>query len=114
MIDKNNFKEMKISVECAEHSTEIQNALFEMGYSWGNPSDKQIKYEDELFLYTSNYGSIMYDSCPYYFERQLNKEYIFENSVFTCVQSTHDTTKVDVMGIEVERYKVISFLKSLK
>ncbi len=45
------MKAMKFRVESPEHSRQIQERLFEMGYSWS--SGKKVAHIDKKYLYTN-------------------------------------------------------------
>lgn len=60
------FKAMKFRVDNEEHSRQIQEALFELGYSWCTGS-KEVKYTLYKFLFTSEQGSIKFSDDEEYF-----------------------------------------------
>lgn len=67
----------KIIVNNAFESCEIQDMLFELGYSWGN-NRNVYQYLDKKYLYiyeySENYKDISWDDKKRYFEKHLNKE----------------------------------------
>lgn len=56
------MKAMKFKVTSPEHSKDIQEKLFEMGYAWGG-HQKELKYLNAKVLYAGHFGDneITYD-----------------------------------------------------
>lgn len=56
------FKAMKIHIKDAIHSRRVQEALFEMGYTWGAHCDQEIRYTNKAFIYPKNDGYLLHGS----------------------------------------------------
>jgi hypothetical protein len=55
------LKDMKIKIKDEQHSKQVQEALFNMGYEWGD-GGRTIKHTDAKALYTYEYGGLFYNS----------------------------------------------------
>lgn len=53
---------MKFRVESQEHSKQIQEALFALGYYWANGT-KGTQNTDKPYLFANEYGMVEYSSC---------------------------------------------------
>jgi hypothetical protein len=63
----NNFKNMKFRVNSPEHSKQIQELLFELGYSWGSVGKFTI-HINQPYLYTFTSGYIFDGQTESYFK----------------------------------------------
>lgn len=73
------FKNMKFRVSTSEHSKEIQEALFEMGYKWnGHHKQSLLEYPNYSYIYTDEEGIILYGSWEPTFVQDLSEEYTLE------------------------------------
>ena len=86
-LEKPTFKNMKFRVNSPEHSKEIQEALFEMGYGW-KQYGKKVMFADSFppcdWLYTDNGGHLWRIDC---------KEDFLACSFITAQEHTVETTK---------------------
>jgi len=74
------FKNMKFKVNSPEHSKEIQEALFEMGYKWWGQSTV-LNFVDNPFLYSEDTGIIAIGQSQDFFERlDTHQEYLVETT----------------------------------
>ncbi len=77
--EKPTFKIMKFKVSSPEHSKEIQEALFEMGYKWnGHHKQSLLEYTNYSYIYTDEEGIILYGSWEPTFVQDLSEEYTLE------------------------------------
>lgn len=77
--EKPTFKNMKFKVSSPEHSKEIQEALFEMGYKWnGHHKQSLLEYTNYSYIYTDEEGIILYGSWEPTFVQDLSEEYTLE------------------------------------
>jgi hypothetical protein len=53
-----NFKSMKFSVDSHQHSEDIQNKLFEMGYVWAGSDKCRVQSAGSKFLWAEGDGRI--------------------------------------------------------
>lgn len=65
---KTEFKAMKFRVDSPEHSKQIQERLFEMGYKW-LISKKEVCYADRYYLATTESGIIEWGATEESFKR---------------------------------------------
>ena len=76
---KPQFKNMKFKVKSPEHSKEIQEALFEMGYKWsGHHKQSLLEYTNYSYIYTDDEGIILHGSWEPTFVQDLSEEYTLE------------------------------------
>lgn len=59
------FKAMKIRIKGEQHSRLVQEALFEMGYTWGI-SGQSITYTDKEVIYAECNGEIFHGTLGYF------------------------------------------------
>lgn len=67
------FKNMKFRVSTPEHSKEIQEALFEMGYKWGG-NCKVYNSQSSKFLYADDNGTLGSGETEQFFENLLTHQ----------------------------------------
>lgn len=68
------FKDMKFRVRDEEHSKQIQETLFGLGYSWG-VNHNQPRMTGCPFLFTYEGGSITFDEDSTWFDSHENPEH---------------------------------------
>lgn len=71
---ENPFKAMKFRVENPEHSRQIQERLFEMGYKWMGSTYPKIGDMSSLFLFTNDQGFITHQNDINWFNKRPNTE----------------------------------------
>lgn len=75
------FKAMKFRVKNEEHSKQIQEKLFEMGYEWGS-CGAYVSYTYSHDLFTSSAGNISYANSEMWFAKQKeHQEYTLEQLI---------------------------------
>jgi hypothetical protein len=81
------FKAMKFRVKDPEHSKQIQEKLFEMGYKWW--CGQTVKEQDAKFLYAKKDGNLGYGIDMYYFKQDSSKESILQNGEFIPIEQAN-------------------------
>lgn len=66
------MKAMKFRVESPEHSRQIQERLFEMGYKWKGEKECRVEKTKEPFLYAEANGCIMFDPIENHHEFEID------------------------------------------
>lgn len=122
---KPKFANMKFKVNSPEHSKEIQEALFEIGYKWCvyGSQGATIMNTETPTLYTYDDGSIMYDSSDYESEYRMfnsseNQEYTVETTKFyklipVVTKVTVESPKPETIEIDGKTYDKEAVLKRL-
>lgn len=74
------FKSMKFRVRDEDHSRQIQETLFGLGYSWYENCEHRcsVKYTDCKFLYTYDNGDLAWSNIQPFFDGSESQENIIE------------------------------------
>jgi hypothetical protein len=90
------FKDMKFRVENEEHSKQIQEALFKLGYKWAF-GGQEVRYAYYKYLYIHAYGRIYHGCCESEFEDCQYSEYKLING--EIIKATDEDKKVDTIQL---------------
>lgn len=116
------FKNMKFRVNSPEHSKEIQEALFEMGYKWyGQEVAEMIdsEYSEYSFMYSYEDGTITHSPKHYMFmENTHSQEYTVETTksyklIPVVTKVTVESSKPETIEIDGKTYDKEAVLKRL-
>jgi hypothetical protein len=102
------FKNMKFRVSSPEHSKEIQEALFEMGYKWFSGGEV-VLHTEYNFLYTCDDGFITYRNVERNFKEKIENK---EHSLVTT-KSYKIIPKPETIEIDGKTYDKEAVLKRL-
>lgn len=102
------FTNMKFRVRDEEHSKQIQEALFELGYGWSNSLCKNIKHLPYEFLFSNVNGEIMVGAEYSVFRNYLGEEYELQ---FKPIIVKKEIKFVEVSGYKVREDDLLEFLK---
>jgi hypothetical protein len=73
------FKDMKFKVNNPEHSEQIQECLFRLGYLWAGDSSRRVQILDSTHLYAEADGIILHSNGDdLFFSNDENKETTLE------------------------------------
>lgn len=102
------FKNMKFRVNSSEHSKQIQEHLFTLGYKWICEVRQAVEKTDKPFLYVEECGQITYGDTEEYFKNSIHKEYTLQEiTAYTLVE------KKETITIDGKEYYKEDILKRL-
>ena len=108
------FKNMKFRVSSPEHSKEIQDALFEMGYKWAS-GNKEVLYTHESFLYTDDIGTIMMGSLEDTYKDSPEQEHTVEVvKSYKLIPVVPKPEKIEIDGKTYDKEAVLKRLAELE
>lgn len=99
------MKAMKFRVESPEHSRQIQERLFEMGYKWRH-ADRVVSHTDKKYLSTDLDGEITWDDDDSYFNTQHRKETTLQDIQWRPKQGE----MIEVRDYENSEWRINEFL----
>ena len=106
----NNFKAMKFQVKSPEHSRNIQEKLFEMGYKWYGDGQK-VKNITSPYLFSTFDGFLRHrPDIEYSFENDTNDEYELKE---LTTQELIPVQKKDVVIFDGKGYSKARFKELL-
>ena len=112
------FKNMKFRVYSPEHSKEIQEALFEMGYKWnGHCEQSLLEHTNFNFTYTDEGGSILHGSWEPTFNQDTSDEFTVETTksyklIPVVIKVTKETVTID--GKTYDKEAILKLLAELE
>lgn len=106
------FKNMKFRVNSPEHSKQIQEHLFTLGYLWDGESKAGVENTHFEFLYTNSDGRIKYGSLECTFKDPLYKEYTLQEITSYTIVEKKETVTID--GKEYYKEDVLKRLAELE
>jgi len=109
---KPQFKNMKFRVFSSEHSKEIQEALFEMGYVWSGESKPKLDSTNFSFLYTKD-SRIKYGMSLDSFEKDIREEYTIETTKSYKLIPVVTKVTAETVTIDGKTYDKEAVLKRL-
>lgn len=103
------YEEMKIKVDSPEHSKDIQEALFSMGYRWAGEGVRNgVCLTEQPYLFTLDCGDICFAECGEYFEAEESREVFLEdllgNGRGSSSHKYSEELKAIAEGIQVQMY----------
>lgn len=105
------FTNMKIRVKDEEHSKQIQEVLFSLGYKWRSSSTKP-SYLDKKFVYTYIDGDITYGGDEHYFKYVISEEVTLED-LQSLLSDTEDRSIDDTSIITSDCTKENTFTNEI-
>ena len=94
------FKNMKFRVKDAEHSKQIQEHLFSLGYRWcGNRN--AVVYTDSSFLFTNNEGRLTQDYSIASGEKHPYTEYQLKETKSYYLEEVKPIKTIATLGIDL-------------
>lgn len=106
----NGFKAMKFRVNNEEHSRQVQEKLFEMGYRWWG-AGPNVSHTGDPFIYTRKDGLLSAGNSESFFREHENTECYLKTSV-TIEEAEHE--EMTVSQIEKLLGKRIKIVKEEK
>ena len=96
------FKNMKFRVKDEEHSKQIQEYLFSLGYKW-SPLDQKTQYTNARFLFVDIGGFITYElDNNDYFKKHKNVEYQLKETKSYSLEEVKPIKKIATLGIDLD------------
>lgn len=108
---KDMFTNMKFRVNSPEHSKQIQEHLFTLGYLWVSESHAVVEKTDKPFLYANEDGRIKCGTLEYTFKDPLHKEYTLQEITSYTLVEKKETITID--GKEYYKEDVLKRLAEL-
>ena len=93
------FKNMKFRVRDEEHSKQIQEYLFSLGYKWF--SDEAIKMQSKPFLFANSYGGLGWANDLSYFEKHEHAEYQLKETISYSLEEVKPIKTIATLGIDL-------------
>lgn len=95
------FKNMKFRVKDAEHSKQIQEYLFSLGYKWSSLNQK-TQHTDALFLFVGIKGFITHEQDDNkYFEKHKYIEYQLKETKSYSLEEVKPIKTIAALGIDL-------------
>ena len=96
------FKNMKFRVKDEEHSKQIQEYLFSLGYKWSS-LDQKTQYTNARFLFVDIGGFITYElDNNDYFKKHKNVEYQLKETKSYSLEEVKPIKKIATLGIDLD------------
>ena len=96
------FKNMKFRVKDEEHSKQIQEYLFSLGYKWSSLNQK-ILHTQARFLLVDIRGFITYEQDDNdYFKKHKNVEYQLKETKSYSLEEVKPIKKIATLGIDLD------------
>lgn len=95
------FKNMKFRVKDAEHSKQVQEHLFSLGYHWDDRS-RGVDYTDAAFLFTNRRGYISQTYNSGYGENHEHSEYRLRETKSYSLEEVKPIKKIATLGIDLD------------
>ena len=95
------FKNMKFCVNDEEHSKQIQEYLFSLGYHW-NSRDRGVDYTDAVFLFTNRNGYISQTHNSSYGENHEHPEYRLKETKSYSLEEVKPIKKIATLDIDLD------------
>ncbi len=94
------FKNMKFRVKDEEHSKQIQEHLFSLGYRWiGNRN--AVVYTDSSFLFTNNKGRLTQDYSIAFGEKHPYTEYQLKETKSYSLEEVKPIKSIVTLGVDL-------------
>lgn len=107
------FKDMKFRVENEEHSKQIQEYLFSIGYNWEYDNYKnQVKFTDRSWIAVSNYGSLF--SSEYDDFIGVTEYKLISHTTYSIEPVIPKIELVNILGKQYNKADVEELLKTLE
>ena len=111
------FKNMKFRVKDEDHSKQIQEYLFSLGYHWGEHG-RSVDYTDAPFLFTNRRGYISQTYNSSYGENNEYPEYRLKETKSYSLEEVKPIKSIATLGIDLDVEVIINgekiSLKELK
>lgn len=97
------FKNMKFRVKDEEHSKQIQEYLFSLGYHWDDRA-RGVDYTDAVFLFTNRRGYISQTYNSGYGENHEHPEYQLKETISYSLEEVKPIKSIATLsvGLNVE------------
>ena len=94
------FKNMKFRVKDEEHSKQIQEHLFSLGYRWSGNSNA-VGYTDSSFLFTNNEGRLTQDYSIAFGEKHPYTEYQLRETKSYSLEEVKPFKSIVTLGVDL-------------
>jgi len=113
MLEENKYyAPMKIKIEDEEHSKLVQEFLFSLGYVWKDVVDSKGFRRNVHYLFAESSGYLTHSFCKEWFTNKPCVGVTLESHTTYSLKAVEEV--VEVLGVKVNKQKLLSFLEGLK